>query len=71
MKLNVGKKAIIYTLPECPWCYRAKKLMDHIDLEYEEIKEKHPDWKTVPYILIDDKPVGGFTEFSKLLSASV
>lgn len=57
----------IYTLPNCPWCIKAKRLMDAMDLEYEEILQKHPDWPTVPYIMLNGKPVGGFTELSKLL----
>ena len=67
----LGKSVVIYTLPECVWCYRAKALMNHLDIEYKEVKEKHPDWATVPYVIIDDKAIGGFDEFTKLLRASM
>lgn len=59
----------IWSLPMCPWCVRAKKLMDKMGWKYEEIHEKHPDWKTVPYIVIDGEPIGGFTEFARYLRA--
>ena len=71
MAINIGNSAVIHTLPECPWCYRAKALMDHINLDYTEIKEKHPDWPTVPYITIDGEVIGGFSELAKLITASV
>lgn len=59
--------ATIYTLPSCPWCIRAKKLLDLKGIKYEEINQKSPEWRTVPYILIDGKPVGGFTELSSII----
>jgi len=55
----------IWTMPECGWCFKAKKLMEALDWDYVEHKGKHPNWKTVPYIEINNQPVGGFTEFSK------
>ena len=45
--------------------------MNHLDIEYKEVKEKHPDWATVPYVIIDDKAIGGFDEFTKLLRTSM
>jgi glutaredoxin len=57
-------KLTIHTLDECPWCDRAKSLAKVLDFEYEEIPQKHPDWPTVPYIVVGNKPIGGFTEFA-------
>jgi glutaredoxin len=57
-------KTIIHTIPNCPWCVKAKTLLDLMGVEYEEIQGKHPDHPTAPYIIIDGKPIGGFTELS-------
>jgi glutaredoxin 3 len=58
---------IIYTLPSCPWCVKAKKLLDLKGVEYEEINEKFDGWPTVPYIEIDGRVIGGFTELARYL----
>src|SRR5258705_3458653 len=70
----------MYTTTWCGYCVRAKALLDSRGLEYEEIKleddagfrarlhELTGGW-TVPQILIDDRPIGGFTELSPLAPA--
>lgn len=60
-------KATINSLPMCPWCVRAKKLLDAFEIGYTEINEKSDQWPTVPYIVIDGTPVGGFQELTKFL----
>ena len=45
-------KAVINTLPSCPWCVKVKSY-DLKGLEYQEILSKSQKWKTVPYIEID------------------
>lgn len=60
-------KATINTLPNCPWCVKAKKLLDLKGVEYEEIHGKFDGWETVPYIEIDGQPIGGFTELARYL----
>lgn len=72
-------QAEIYTKDDCPWCVKAKELLDKLDIKYieykmgvnitrEEIKNKFPKWKTVPIILLDDKFIGGYTELEKKLN---
>ena len=61
------KNVKIWTLSACPWCVKAKKLMDRLGWEYEEIHGKSPNWKTVPYIEIDGEGIGGFTELARYL----
>src|SRR5258705_6580921 len=63
----------MYTTTWCGYCVRAKALLDSRGLEYEEIHldddegfrarlhELTGGW-TVPQILIDDRPIGGYTE---------
>jgi glutaredoxin 3 len=67
----------MYTTTWCGYCVRAKALLDARGLEYEEIqldddagfRAKLHDltggW-TVPQILIDDRPIGGYTELWRL-----
>ena len=56
--------ATINTLPNCPWCEKAKKLMDLKGIQYEIVSGKADEWPTVPFIVIDGQPVGGYTEFA-------
>jgi glutaredoxin 3 len=63
----------MYSTTWCGYCVRAKALLEQQGLEYEEIvmdddpafRQKLLDltgrW-TVPQILIDDEPIGGYTE---------
>ena len=66
----------MYSTRWCGYCVRAKALLDSRGLEYEEIdlgealdraklNELTGGW-TVPQILIDDKPIGGYTELWRL-----
>lgn len=54
----------IHTLENCQWCVRAKKLMDTFNINYTEVNGKFDDYPTVPYIVVDGKGIGGFTEFT-------
>ena len=67
----------IYTTRWCGYCVRAKTLLDHRGVPYEEISldddptfrqtvyELTGNW-TVPQILIDGRPIGGYTELWRL-----
>jgi glutaredoxin 3 len=63
----------MYTTRWCGYCVRAKALLESRGLDYEEITLDHdPQFRkslheltggwTVPQILIDEKPIGGYTE---------
>ena len=56
-------KATIWTIDNCPFCVKAKKLIALKGIEYEEMSGFHDNWQTVPYITINGEEVGGFTEF--------
>ena len=57
-------KATINTLPNCPWCVKAKKLLKAKAIPFTEIDGKSDKWKTVPYIEINNEPIGGFVELA-------
>ena len=67
----------MYSTEWCGYCVRAKALLDGKGLAYEELfLEESPDFRqrlfdltggwTVPQILIDGKPIGGYTELWRL-----
>tara|TARA_B110000259_G_scaffold70412_2_gene82963 strand:- start:533 stop:766 length:234 start_codon:yes stop_codon:yes gene_type:complete len=64
------KNVEIYTSKICPYCVRAKKMLNDRDIPYKEIKidsaqlmeemlTRSGGRKTVPQIFIDDKHIGG------------
>jgi glutaredoxin 3 len=70
-------KVIIYSKTYCPYCDRAKNLLDSKGVSYEERNiENKPDemkalmektgMRTVPQIFIDDNLVGGFDDLNAL-----
>jgi glutaredoxin 3 len=67
----------MYTTAWCGYCVRAKALLDDLGLEYEEIRmDDDPHFRrklldltghwTVPQILIDGRPIGGYVELREL-----
>jgi glutaredoxin len=60
-------KATINTLPDCRWCVKAKKLLEHKGIEFTEVNGKVDTWPTVPYIVIDGEVIGGFTELARFV----
>jgi len=67
----------IYTTRWCGYCVRAKTLLDGKGVEYEEVSlDDDPAFRqklfdltggwTVPQILIDGRPIGGYTELWRL-----
>jgi glutaredoxin 3 len=67
----------IYSTRWCAYCVRAKALLEGKGIEYEEISlDDDPGFRqklfdltggwTVPQILIDGGPIGGYTELWRL-----
>jgi glutaredoxin 3 len=67
----------IYSTRWCGYCVRAKALLDDKGIEYEEVSlDDDPAFRrnlfdltggwTVPQILIDGQPIGGYTELWRL-----
>ena len=67
----------MYTTRWCGYCVRAKALLESREIEFEEISldddpvfrqrllELTGGW-TVPQIVIDGRPIGGYTELWQL-----
>jgi glutaredoxin 3 len=74
-------KIQMYSSDGCPYCVRAKRLLDRKGVEFEEIRMALWDGEarqrlvdltgryTVPQILIDDAPIGGYDELQALEDA--
>lgn len=70
-------KVTVYTRESCPFCLRAKRLLDAKGVPYEEVRVEGRDdlrvWlaeasgqKTVPQIFVGDRPLGGFSDLDAL-----
>ena len=73
-------KAIVWSKDACPYCVRAKQLLESENIEYEEraigqkwskqdLLEMVPSARTVPQIFIDNIYIGGYTELVEHLSS--
>ena len=67
----------IYSTNWCPYCANTKRFLDERDIEYEEINieaegmsredlEKITGGRTVPQIVIDENPIGGYDDLLSL-----
>ena len=69
----------MYSRDDCFWCKKAKELLEHNKLDFkeykigqdltrEEFKERFPNQKTVSYIFVDSKPIGGYDNLHEWVS---
>jgi glutaredoxin 3 len=67
----------VYTTRSCPFCVRAKRLLEARGIPYDEIDVgrdaalraaliERTGRRTVPQIFIDGDPIGGFDELAAL-----
>lgn len=67
----------LYSTRWCGYCVRAKSLLESRGIEFEEVMlDEDPAFRqklfdltggwTVPQILIDGRPIGGYTELWRL-----
>jgi len=79
---NTEPKIVVYTLPWCPHCTRAKGLLHRRELPFREIDGSgNADFRqrlaaltgghTVPQIVIDGIPVGGADRLAQLDRAGI
>ncbi len=71
------KKIIIYTTSTCPYCVKAKALLNAREMKYTEFNvenellrkkmiKKTNGCRTVPQIFINDQHIGGYEELYAL-----
>lgn len=72
---------IVYSKPSCPFCTKAKALLESkgvefntieigTDIQREEFMETFPNVRTVPFIIIDGNHVGGYQDLEKYYASS-
>jgi glutaredoxin 3 len=70
-------RILLYTTQWCGFCVRAKALLDARGLAYDEVElDQDPAFRrrvydlggqwTVPLVLIDGEPIGGYHELAAL-----
>ncbi len=75
------EKALIYSTATCPYCVRAKQLLDVKGITYTEIRVDLDDAKrdemiarsgrrTVPQIFLGDQHIGGYDDLYDYFKAS-
>ncbi len=73
----MSSKVTVYTKSSCPYCVRAKRLLDRKGVAYEEISVEGKDdlraWlveatgqMTVPQIFVGERSLGGFSDIDAL-----
>ncbi len=73
----MSSKVTVYTQSSCPYCVRAKRLLDRKGVAYEEISVEGKDdlraWlveatgqMTVPQIFVGERSLGGFSDIDAL-----
>lgn len=74
------KRVEIYSQPDCSYCQQAKKLLEARGIAYQErdISQdeeqviemvRRTGGRTLPQILIRNRPIGGFAELRQLDSS--
>jgi glutaredoxin 3 len=75
---NIMTRVKVYSTASCPFCDKAKMLLNKWSIPYEEVRidtdqaglrefaETTNGARTVPQILIDGECIGGFTELTEL-----
>jgi glutaredoxin 3 len=71
-------RVTVYSAANCAFCTRAKTMLEKWDIDYDEVRidgdsaamkqfiDATNGARTVPQIIIDGKPIGGFTELTEL-----
>jgi glutaredoxin 3 len=74
----MNSRVMVYSTTHCPYCLRAKALLQKRAIPYEEVDVTNDvpkrEWlvqaaggrKTVPQIFIDGRSIGGFQELAEL-----
>ncbi len=75
--MSTQPKVVMYGTAYCPYCSAARMLLKKKNIEYEDLSimddaerraemENKSGRRTVPQILIDDRPIGGFDDLYEL-----
>ena len=80
-KIETDKTIEIYTWQTCPYCWKAKKLLDRKGLSYQEysidgdekaralMTKRAGGKRTVPQVFVEDQHLGGCDDLHRLESS--
>jgi glutaredoxin-related protein len=64
---------VIHVIPDCPWCTRAKALLEAYSLDYSTTSEPCDEWPTWPAIYLTTENtkelIGGYDQLCSHLSS--
>ena len=71
-------KIEIYSIPNCPYCVRAKNLAEQKghevvynmmgeEFQATDVKTLFPTARTFPQIVVEGEKIGGYTELEKMI----
>ena len=71
-------KVEIYSIPNCPYCVRAKNLAEQKghevvynmmgeEFQATDVKTLFPTARTFPQIIVDGEKIGGYVELEKMI----
>ena len=71
-------KVEIYSIPNCPYCVKAKNLatnkgheviynMMGEEIQATDVKTLFPTARTFPQIIVDGEKIGGYVELEKMI----
>lgn len=89
MLTNIGKRGYnktmighveIYTKDNCPYCNRAKQLLNTMNIAFNEQKldrdftreillSKYPNAKSYPVVVVDGFHIGGYTQLAERVNS--
>ncbi len=75
------REIVVYSKPNCPYCVKAKRLLDQMELPFtervvgvdatrEQLLEAAPNARTVPQIIIDGKVIGGYDQLATYIETT-
>jgi glutaredoxin 3 len=75
-----GALVTVFSTKTCGWCRRAEELLSRNAIPFESIDVtsdrqaraeliERANWRTVPVIFIEGRPIGGYRELAQLLNA--
>jgi glutaredoxin 3 len=70
----------VYSTTTCGWCRRAEELLQRHGIPFETVDVttdrqaraeliERANWRTVPVIFIEGRPIGGYRELATLVAA--
>jgi len=75
-----GSAVTVFSTKTCGWCRRAEELLTRNGIPFETVDVtgdrqaraalvERANWRTVPVIFVEGRPIGGYRELADLMNA--